>query len=318
MELSKSLVIGLIVAASFLGGCASNHTQEQAEGASANAAVVDTSDPRDPFEPVNREIWDFNWDVLDAYILRPITVTYVTVMPQPARTGLVNITDNLQEPANFLNNIFQGKVDDGLDSLARFLINTTVGLVGTFDVASKIGIERKREQFGETLAVWGLDTGPFLMLPFLGPSDPRSFTGDYVDGFAFPMSLLEGSVNFARIGFSLLEARAQLLDQETQLEQSVDDYAFVKNAYFENLEFRVTDGKSGDKAIDDEQLDDFADFEAMLEGSEFDSYEEPAEELNQEATEDTTDETTELKGKLGEESEKSKRLGKDREGKDGK
>ena len=318
MELSKSLVIGLIVAASFLGGCASNHTQEQAEGAGANAAVVDTSDPRDPFEPVNREIWDFNWDVLDAYILRPITVTYVTVMPQPARTGLVNITDNLQEPANFLNNIFQGKVDDGLDSLARFLINTTVGLVGTFDVASKIGIERKREQFGETLAVWGLDTGPFLMLPFLGPSDPRSFTGDYVDGFAFPMSLLEGSVNLARIGFSLLEARAQLLDQEAQLEQSVDDYAFVKNAYFENLEFRVTDGKSGDKAIDDEQLDDFADFEAMLEGSDFDGYEEPAEELNQEATEDTTDETTELKGKLGEESEKSKRLGKDREGKDGK
>ncbi|GFD85561.1 hypothetical protein KUL150_16200 [Alteromonas sp. KUL150] len=318
MDLSKSLAIGLIIAASFLGGCASNHTQEQAQGTTTNAAVVDTSDPRDPFEPVNREIWDFNWDVLDAYILRPITVTYVTVMPQPARTGLVNITDNLQEPANFLNNIFQGKVDDGLDSLARFLINTTVGLVGTFDVASKIGIERKREQFGETLAVWGLDTGPFLMLPFLGPSDPRSFTGDYVDGFAFPMSLLEGSVNLARIGFSLLEARAQLLDQEAQLEQSVDDYAFVKNAYFENLEFRVTDGKSGDKAIDDEQLDDFADFEAMLEGSDFDGYEEPAEQLNEEAMDDITDESNELKDKSGEEREKPKRLGKDREGKDGK
>lgn len=318
MDLSKSLAIGLIIAASFLGGCASNHTQEQAQGAAANAAVVDTSDPRDPFEPVNREIWDFNWDVLDAYILRPITVTYVTVMPQPARTGLVNITDNLQEPANFLNNIFQGKVDDGLDSLARFLINTTVGLVGIFDVASKIGIERKREQFGETLAVWGLETGPFLMLPFLGPSDPRSFTGDYVDGFAFPMSLLEGSVNLARIGFSLLEARAQLLDQEAQLEQSVDDYAFVKNAYFENLEFRVTDGKSGDKAIDDEQLDDFADFEAMLEGSDFDSYEEPAEQMNEEAMDDITDESTELKDKSGEEREKSKRLSKDREGQDGK
>lgn len=318
MDLSKSLAIGLIIAASCLGGCASNHSQEQAQGATANAAVVDTSDPRDPFEPVNREIWDFNWDVLDAYILRPITVTYVTVMPQPARTGLVNITDNLQEPANFLNNIFQGKVDDGLDSLARFLINTTVGLVGTFDVASKIGIERKREQFGETLAVWGLDTGPFLMLPFLGPSDPRSFTGDYVDGFAFPMSLLEGSVNLARIGFSLLEARAQLLDQEAQLEQSVDDYAFVKNAYFENLEFRVTDGKSGDKAIDDEQLDDFADFEAMLEGSDFDSYEEPAEQMNEEAMDDITDESTELKDKSGEEREKSKRLRKDREEQDGK
>ena len=281
MDLSKSLIAGLIIATSFLGGCASNSAQEQADVARTNSAAVDTSDPRDPFEPVNRKLWDFNWDVLDAYILRPVTVTYVTVMPQAARTGLVNITDNLQEPANFLNNMFQGKVDDGLDSLARFLINTTVGLVGTFDVASKIGIERKEEQFGETLAVWGLDTGPFLMLPFLGPSDPRSFTCDYVDGFAFPMSLLEGSVNLARIGISVLETRAQLLDQEAQLEQSIDDYAFVKNAYFENLEFRVTDGKSGDKAIDDEQLDDFADFEAMLEGGDFDDYDGATEDVDE-------------------------------------
>tara|TARA_B100000700_G_scaffold136952_1_gene152923 strand:+ start:160 stop:1074 length:915 start_codon:yes stop_codon:yes gene_type:complete len=281
MDLSKSLIAGLIIATSFLGGCASNSAQEQADVARTNSAAVDTSDPRDPFESVNRKLWDFNWDVLDAYILRPVTVTYVTVMPQAARTGLVNITDNLQEPANFLNNMFQGKVDDGLDSLARFLINTTVGLVGTFDVASKIGIERKEEQFGETLAVWGLDTGPFLMLPFLGPSDPRSFTGDYVDGFAFPMSLLEGSVNLARIGISVLETRAQLLDQEAQLEQSIDDYAFVKNAYFENLEFRVTDGKSGDKAIDDEQLDDFADFEAMLEGGDFDDYDGATEDVDE-------------------------------------
>jgi len=318
MDLSKSLAAGLILAVSLLGGCASNHAQEQADekaqtysqGSGANEAVVDTSDPRDPYESVNREIWDFNWDVLDAYILRPITVTYVTVMPQPARTGLVNITDNLQEPANFLNNMFQGKVDDGLDSLARFLINTTVGLVGTFDVASKMGIERKEEQFGETLAVWGVDTGPFLMLPFLGPSDPRSATGDYVDGFAFPMSLLEGSVNLARIGISVLETRAQLLDQEAQLEQSVDDYAFVKNAYFENLEFRVTDGKSGDKAIDDEQLDDFADFEAMLEGNDFDSYEEMPEE--------TVEESTDSEDASADDSEKAKQKEKDSKSKDGK
>ena len=102
------------------------------------------------------------------------------------------------------------------------------------------------------------------------------------------MSLLEGSVNLARIGISVLETRAQLLDQAAQLEQSVDDYAFVKNAYFENLEFRVTDGKSGDKALDEEQLDDFADFEAMLEGNDFDSYEEPSEELDDEAADDAT------------------------------
>ena len=124
----------MIIAASLLGGCARNHTQDQAQAYSqdtgSNAPVVDTSDPRDPFEPVNREIWDFNWDVLDAYILRPITVTYFTVMPQPARTGLVNITDNLQEPANFLNNMFQGKVDDGLVSPVIVTVGTLI--VGLF------------------------------------------------------------------------------------------------------------------------------------------------------------------------------------------
>ncbi|MEC8231790.1 MAG: MlaA family lipoprotein, partial [Pseudomonadota bacterium] len=166
----------------------------------------------------------------------------------------------------------------GLDSLARFLINSTVGLLGTIDVASKIGLDRKEEQFGETLGVWGVETGPFLMLPFLGPSDPRSFTGDYVDGFAFPMTLIDGGLNFARLGISLLETRAQLLDQEAQIEQAVDDYAFLKNAYFERLEFRVTDGRSGDKVIEEEQLDDFADFEAMLEGADFEEYEEQDEQ----------------------------------------
>lgn len=290
MDFSKSLTAGLLIVISLLGGCASNNAQQQASQnvASQNSssheltaneqAAVGTSDPRDPLESVNRVVWDFNWEVLDAYILRPVTVAYVSVMPQFARTGLLNAAQNLEEPANLTNNLLQGKVDDGLDSLARFLINSTVGLLGTIDVASKIGLDRKEEQFGETLGVWGVETGPFLMLPFLGPSDPRSFTGDYVDGFAFPMTLIDGGLNFARLGISLLETRAQLLDQEAQIEQAVDDYAFLKNAYFERLEFRVTDGRSGDKVIEEEQLDDFADFEAMLEGTEFEEYEEQEEE----------------------------------------
>jgi phospholipid-binding lipoprotein MlaA len=124
------------------------------------------------------------------------------------------------------------------------------------------------------------------------------------------MSLLEGSVNLARIGISVLETRAQLLDQEAQLEQSVDDYAFVKNAYFENLEFRVTDGKSGDKAIDDEQLDDFADFEAMLEGNDFDSYEE--------ASEEAVEESIDSEDASADDSEKTKLKEKDAKSEDGK
>jgi phospholipid-binding lipoprotein MlaA len=281
MDITRQLVVGALVISSLLGGCATNNASQQSSGSSTNSAQVDSSDPRDPLEPVNRLMWDFNWEVLDAYFVRPLTVGYVTVMPQFARTGLLNASRNLQEPANFMNNVFQGKVDDGLDSLARFLLNSTVGLLGTIDVAENIGISRKDEEFGETLGVWGVDTGPFMMLPVLGPNDPRSFTGQFVDGTVYPMAVIASNFFIARYVVSLLETRAQVMAQEAQLEQSVDDYAFIKNAYFENLAFRVTDGKSGDKAIGEEQLDDFADFEAMLEDTSFDDYEEKQSEENE-------------------------------------
>lgn len=268
IKFSKWVSVSALLLASLLGGCASQQASQQVEQNSTS--VQDTSDPRDPLEPVNRVMWDFNWEVLDAYLLRPITVGYVTVMPHFARVGLFNAAENLQEPANFMNNMFQGKVDDGLDSLARFVLNSTVGLFGTIDVANHIGITKKEEEFGETMGTWGVGTGPFLMLPALGPNDPRSFSGNVVDGMVYPMAIIDGQFAIARYLVSLLEGRASLIDQEQQLEQSVDDYAFVKNAYFENLAFKVTDGKSGDKALDEEQLDDFAEFEAMLEYEETD------------------------------------------------
>ena len=281
IKFSKWVSVSALLLASLLGGCASQQVSQQVE--QNNTSVQDDGDPRDPLEPVNRVMWDFNWEVLDAYVLRPITVGYVTVMPQFARTGLLNAAENLQEPANFMNNMFQGKVDDGMDSLARFVLNSTVGLFGTIDVASHIGIVEKEEEFGETMGVWGVNTGPYLMLPALGPNDPRSFTGSVVDGMVYPMAIIDGQFAIARYLVSLLEGRASLIDQEQQLEQSVDDYAFVKNAYFENLAFKVTDGKSGDKALEEDQLDDFAEFEAMLEYEETDveaddSKEEPEED----------------------------------------
>ena len=258
--LLRVLCIGLVLATACLTGCASNNAQEQAAAESNQAE----GDPRDPLEPANRVMWDFNWEILDAYLIRPITVGYVTVMPQFARTGLSNAANNLQEPANFFNNMFQGKVDAGMDSFARFVLNSTVGLLGTIDVAQKIGIERKEEDFGEVLGVWGVDTGPYLMLPVLGPSDPRSFSGRFVDGMYYPMAVISTPLAISRYVVSLLEGRAALMDQEQQLEQAIDDYAFVKNAYFENLEFRVTDGKSGEKALDEEELENFEEFENML------------------------------------------------------
>lgn len=264
MSLQKrKWLLAAILGAAVLSGCASNSAQEQAK-------QTNEGDPRDPFESVNRVSWDFNQDVLDAYILRPVTIAYVTVMPQFARTGLVNAANNLEEPVNFFNNLFQGKVDKSMDSMARFVINTTVGLLGVFDVAGEIGIAREEEDFGEVLGVWGVDTGPYLMIPALGPNDPRSLTGDVVDNFYSPMSLLSSQVSITRFIISAIEARASLLDQEQQLEQSSDDYIFVKNAYFQNLEYQVTDGKSAEKEIQDEDLQNFDEFESMLEGMDFD------------------------------------------------
>jgi len=260
-KIKHALCFSLLLSCGILAGCASNNSAEQAQ-TSANI-----SDPRDPFESVNRKLWDLNWEVIDAYFIRPITVGYTTVTPQFARTGLLNAANNLEEPANFLNNMLQGDFDEGMDSLARFLINSTVGLLGTVDVASKIGVERQRENFGEVLAVWGVETGPFLMLPVLGPSDPRSFTGRVADGYYYPMTVLSSNFSIASAVVSLLEARAALIEQEQQLEQSFDQYSFVKNAYFQNLKFRVTDGKVGEDAVDVEQeQEDFEDFEALLEG----------------------------------------------------
>ncbi|NDV89750.1 VacJ family lipoprotein [Alteromonas sp. 345S023] len=278
---SQWLVLSSVLFSVLLTGCATNNGAHQVND-SANQTQIDSADPRDPLEPINRVMWDFNWEVLDAYILRPVTVGYVTVMPQFARTGLLNAAENLQEPANMLNNMFQGKVDDGLDSLARFLINSSIGLFGTIDVATKIGIEQKEEEFGETLGTMGVGTGPFLMLPALGPNDPRSFTGEVVDGTVYPMAVINSQFAIARYLVSLLETRASLIDQESQIEQSVDDYAFIKNAYFENLAFKVSDGKSSEKAIDEEQLDDFAEFESMLDYEEYDEVESITDEVDKE------------------------------------
>nr|WP_040610376.1 VacJ family lipoprotein [Salinimonas chungwhensis] len=255
------MLIGLMLASGIITGCASNSTHEQ----TAQSDPANISEPRDPLESVNRVMWTLNWDYLDKYLIRPVTVGYVTVMPQFVRTGLVNATNNLEEPANFLNNMLQGDLNEGMDSLGRFFINSTVGLLGTIDVASKMGIERQRERFGETLAVWGVKTGPFLMLPVLGPSDPRTFSGRVADGYTYPNTILNTNFNIATIVISLLEGRAALLDQEQQLEQSFDQYSFVKNAYFQNLKFRVSDGEVGTDQINvEEQEENFDDFESLL------------------------------------------------------
>lgn len=243
-----------------LGGCASRDAAEQQANATNSA---DYADPRDPFESVNRSIWDFNYDVLDEYLLRPLTVAYVDYMPGFARTGLRNMALNLEEPANTVNNLLQGKVGGSFTSLGRFLINSTVGLLGAIDVATAIGLDRQEEEFGETLGVWGANTGPYLMLPAMGPTDVRSGVGDVVDSSYFPLADLNIYFSILRVGINALENRALLIEQENLLESSLDPYTFVKDAYFQNVDFQMYDGNVPEREEMDDGFDD-EDIDALL------------------------------------------------------
>jgi phospholipid-binding lipoprotein MlaA len=248
--------VGVIVLATgllLLGGCASR-----------SAAIEQSqqfADPKDPLESLNRTMWDFNYEILDEYLLRPTAVAYADYMPQIARTGLLNMAENLEEPSNSLNNLLQWKLDGTFISLGRFLLNSTVGLLGLFDVASEIGLDPKEEEFGEVLGKWGLNTGPYLMIPALGPSDIRSSVGDFVDSSYSPIDGLNFYFSFLRVGIKALESRASVIQQEQQLNASSDPYAFVKSAYFQNLEFKVKDGKV-EKTEEEAALED--DIDAFL------------------------------------------------------
>ena len=249
----KGQVWAVLLSVLILGGCASRQAVDQ--------QAEHSGDPRDPIENVNRAMWDFNYDVLDEYILRPATVVYVDYMPGFARTGLLNMATNLEEPSNSVNNLLQGKVDGSLVSLGRFVINSTIGLLGAIDVATEMGLEVQEEEFGEVLGVYGVGTGAYLMVPAMGPNDLRSGVGQVVDSAYFPLADLNFYTSFLRAGIKALEGRAALIEQEKVLEQSLDPYAFVKNAYFQNLEFKVTDGKGKDDELseEDEDIDDLLD-----------------------------------------------------------
>ena len=249
----KRILSYCVVVLLCLSGCASNRQVE--EQASATNS--------DPLEPVNRVVWEFNWELLDKHVIRPFTVAYVEYMPGFARTGLFNFARNLDEPGNFVNNLLQGKVEGSATSVGRFLVNSTVGLFGTIDIASDIGMERQREDFGQTLGVWGLDTGPYIMLPVIGPSDTRSFAGTFTDFLYWPVNEMSLYWNIFTFGIKGVEARAALMAQEQLVYDSLDSYSLVQDIYFQNLENQVNDGAiqaiQEDELEEDEELDDLLD-----------------------------------------------------------
>lgn len=196
----------------------------------------------DPWEPVNRAIFRFN-DTLDTYTLKPIAKAYDRFVPQPLDDGISNVFGNLGEPKNLVNNTLQGKFHDAGVDLARFLLNTTVGVVGIFDVATRMGLQNNDEDFGQTLGAWGVPSGPYVVLPLLGPSTVRDGSArvpEALANYSYSGQIDHVPTRNSALGTDLVDTRASILEQEKMIRG--DRYTFIRNAFLQNREFKVRDG----------------------------------------------------------------------------
>lgn len=213
-------------------------------------------DPRDPFEGFNRASYKFN-DGLDRAILKPVAKGYKAVTPDFVESGVTNFFSNLTQPGVIINDLLQGKFKASLNDSGRFLLNTTVGIGGLFDPASAAGLDRNDEDFGQTLGKWGTPSGPYLMVPFFGPSTVRDAFGSGVDAFTTPTRYVErDAIRYGLMGMDLIDARARRLPLEDTLNQAYDKYTFIKNAYLQQREYAVTDGNVPPPKFDDDTLED--------------------------------------------------------------
>lgn len=199
-------------------------------------------DPDDPLEPVNRAVFSFN-EGADRYVLRPVARAYVWSLPKIVRTGIGNFFRNLLTPATILNDLLQLKPKQAGVDLGRFVINSTIGLGGLVDVATTEGISPSDEDFGQTLGHWGVGPGWYLMLPLLGPSTNRDLIGAAGDYFTNPTTYVdEPEVTWGLTALDTVDRRAQFLPLDSVIEQQLDPYVFIRNAYLQNRLNKVHDG----------------------------------------------------------------------------
>lgn len=207
----------------------------------------------DPLEGWNRSVHQFN-EVMDDYIARPVAKTYRALLPKFVRNGIGNFFSNLGEIPTAANDILQAKPGAAVEASGRFLINSTLGVFGLFDVASLLGIDEHREDFGQTLAVWGVGSGPYLVLPFLGPSTLRDAASLYPNYYLSPVRYadLSEAETYGILLLEQLHKRHDLLDAESIVQG--DRYQFFKDAYLQSREYDIKDGKvedSFDAGLDD-------------------------------------------------------------------
>lgn len=231
--------------------------EEAPSAATAATPPVAASRGPDPWEGFNRAVFRFN-DQVDRYALKPVAKGYRKITPRPVRTGITNFFRNLKMPVVMLNDLLQGKPRAAGQDLSRFLVNSTLGFVGFVDASTVLGIPRNDEDFGQTLAVWGVPNGPYLVLPFLGPSTVRDGAGFGVDVAVDPVTLeLDEGVTISLWVAKVVNVRANLLDVEEIIQG--DRYLFMRDLYLQSREFAVKDGRvESDPFLDDESYEDEA------------------------------------------------------------
>ena len=214
----------------------------------AGCATQDPSGNNDPYEKTNRAVFEFD-DKLDQAIFLPGATFYVSVVPEPVRTGVHNVLTNLDTPVTLANDFLQGELDRGGESMMRLVVNTTVGVGGVFDVATTIGIPYHEEDFGQTLAVWGVPEGPYLVLPLLGPDPPRDLAGSVVDIFLDPTTYIHLREHTwwsaGRWAVTAIDTRSRNIDTLNEVRAtSVDYYATIRSLYRQNRENEINNGKT--------------------------------------------------------------------------
>ena len=212
----------------------------------------------DPWESTNRKIFAFN-ETLDKYILRPVAKGYDFVMPDAAQRGVGNFISNIYEFNSVLNSLLQGRLEGAAQSGGRLLVNTTLGILGFFDVATPMGIEPNVSDFGQTLAVWGVEPGPFVMLPVFGPRTVRSGVGYFVDTYTSIPALIEDrEAAWVFWTVEVVDYRAGLLDADDLI--TGDRYIFIRDAYLQARRTYINGGVVEDSFSDFDEEGDWEEF----------------------------------------------------------
>jgi phospholipid-binding lipoprotein MlaA len=221
-------LLALLFLAVLSSGCATGH------------------DPRDPLEQANRSVYQFNEHV-DRVVLKPAATFYNTVTPPPVRGGVTNFFGNFRDVTTFINDLLQAKLKNAASDAGRVLVNSTVGIFGVFDVASRIGLNKHTEDFGQTLAVWGAADGPYLVLPILGPSTTRDaigLLGDYATDPQFYL-FTEPPGSGIAVTMRIVSVRADLQESEQIFNAAaIDRYAFLRDAYLQRRHNLINDGRA--------------------------------------------------------------------------